>query len=271
MQYPKVTIVTPSLNQVKYIQATIDSVKRQDYPYIEHIIQDGGSTDGTHELLVSCPGLTIFKEPDAGQADAINRGMERSTGLICTWLNSDDTLMPTAVSAAVERFQLYPDLGLLYGNAWFVDEDDHLLFATDAYPFDLELMVTSCKNPICQPASFFSRAAWGAVGGLDANLSYFLDWDLWLRIGEQFPVLQIRDTLATYRLHPESKTGRADYPAHELRDIYAKLGDKLGADTPAARASLYERMADYQQASGHSFQAWLSRRRAWLTSGIFTT
>ena len=264
MEYPRVSIVTPSLNQGKYIRETIESVLRQDYPDIEYLVQDGGSTDNTLDILRSYGSRILWQsQPDKGQADAINNGMARSSGLILTWLNSDDTLLPGAVSTIVDRFRRYPEAGLFYGNAIFTGSDGGFLFTTEVAHCDFELMFETCRNPICQPASFFTKEAWEKVGGLDTNLHYFFDWDLWLRLGYEFPLYATSAVLATYRLHPESKTVRGAYPAGELAAIYDKLGKrKLGNRNKA----LYQRMAEYQSASGQPFQAWLSRRRAWLSA-----
>jgi glycosyltransferase involved in cell wall biosynthesis len=265
VEYPRVTIVTPTLNQGKFIKTTIDSVLCQDYPNLEYIVMDGGSIDSTLDILKSYGNRLVWmSSPDSGQSEAINKGLARSSGLILTWLNSDDTLLPGAVSMAVEWFRRYPDLDLLYGNAIFVNEDGDYLFNTDVKDCSFGQMVRTCRNPICQPASFFSREAWQKAGGLDTNLHYFLDWDLWLRMmREGVEMLQVNEAFATYRLYPESKTGRGDYPSHELKAIYDKLAPEHR--TKEARANMHRRIGEYQDASSQPFQAWLSRRRAWLT------
>ena len=259
----RVTVVTPTLNQGRYIRETIDSVLSQDHPDLEYIVMDGGSTDNTIDILKSYGSrLTWESGKDSGQAEAINRGFARSTGAILTWLNSDDTLLPGAISSAVSYFERNGDLGLLYGNAIFTGPDGGYLYTTSVPRFSVVTMIEECRNPICQPASFFSRGAWLDCGLLNTGFHYFFDWDLWIRMGLSVSVLAIRDILATYRLHPQSKTGKGAYPTYELEAIYGTLGSDLR--TRRALANMHRRIAEYQDANGQHFRAWLSRRKAWM-------
>ena len=257
-EFPRVSIITPSLNQGKYIRQAIDSVLSQDYPDIEYIVADGGSTDDTVTTLQSYGNRLIWwSKPDGGQAAAINAGMRISSGLILFWLNSDDTLLPGTVSAVVEAFRSRPKAGVIYGDTLFVDPEFTPLFVTKTGQFFRQECVESCRNPIPQPSAFIRREAWE---DLDENLTYFMDWDLWLRVSAKWPIVLVPEIWSTYRLHPESKTGAARYPAEELEYIYRKQGLSL------LTRGLYERMAEYHAASGKHWKAFLARRRAWLTT-----
>lgn len=205
-QPPLVSIVTPSLDQAQFIEAAIDSIRSQDYPRIEHVVVDGGSTDGTLEILQRQPGLRWISEPDRGQADAINKGFRMSTGEIFAWLNADDVYLPGAVTAAVAALR---DSGadLVYGGHSELDESGKHVREFSARDFDLNVLL-NVKNFISQPATFFTRRAFEAVGGLDDRYRYALDYDLWVRIARRFELSPVDRTLAGFRLHPESKTSQ---------------------------------------------------------------
>lgn len=227
-QPPLVSIVTPTLNHCAHLAKAIDSVLNQDWPAIELIVMDGGSTDDTVELLESYgERITWFSEPDEGQSDAINKGIARSNGSIVTWLNADDTLLPGAIRAAVETFTEYPQAGLIYGNAEFVDAAGrYICDCAHVEPFNLNKLI-HCGDFIVQPASFFTRQAFDAVGGLDRSLNWGMDWDLFIRIGRQFDVQYIPQKLAQYRWLGASKTatggsGRLD----EATEIGRRYGAK---------------------------------------------
>jgi len=254
---PKISIITPSLNQGKFIERTIKSVLDQKYPQLEYIVMDGGSTDGTLDILRSYGNRIIWKSaPDNGQSAAINAGIALSSGLVLSWLNSDDTLLPGAVSAAVGALQANPQAGMVYGDTLFTGPDGTPMFPTSTRPFDYRSVVDTCRNPIPQPSTFIRRAA---CQWLDESLTYFLDWDLWLRIGSQWPILYVPEVWSTYRVHPESKTGRLNYPVGELLYIYRK--NFPGIKIPP---SVYERMAEYSKANGQWMKSQVLRGRAWL-------
>jgi glycosyltransferase involved in cell wall biosynthesis len=210
---PLVSVVTPSLNQGRFIEDTIRSVLGQDYPRIEYLVVDGGSTDGTLAVLGRYDGsIRWISEPDHGQAAAINKGFRLASGGILAWLNSDDLYEPQAVSAAVAYLQAHPDTALVYGDATHVDaKDEEIGPCGYVGPFDLERLIHE-SDYIVQPAAFFRRSAFEAVSGLDESLHWGMDYDLWLKIGRRFPIAYLPRKLARYRQTGENKTalGRFD-------------------------------------------------------------
>lgn len=201
---PLVSIVTPSLEQGRFIEDAIRSVLEQDYPRIEHIVVDGGSTDETLAILESHPQLIWVSEPDDGQADAINKGFRLAGGSIFAWLNADDAYLPGAVSTAVAALR-ETGAGLVHGGWRQIDETGVTIrdIAPVRYDHDAEL---NDRNAVCQPGSFFTRDAFEAVGGVDPSYRYAMDYELWLKLGGRFPVTHVEATLGAYRLHPASKT-----------------------------------------------------------------
>jgi glycosyltransferase involved in cell wall biosynthesis len=218
---PTVSIVTPSYNQERYIAEAIGSVLRQEGEFeLEHVVIDGASTDGTVEILKRyeervrggewagrCRGIRFrwVSEVDRGQSAAIGKGFGMTGGQFCSWLNSDDTLLPGAIDGVLDTFRRNPEAGLVYGQVHFSDVSGRTVAEVETGPTDYEGLAT--LNLICQPGAFFRREAWDAVGGLDENLQYTMDHDLWIRIAARFPLVFLPKPLATYRLHGESKTG----------------------------------------------------------------
>jgi glycosyltransferase involved in cell wall biosynthesis len=202
---PLVSIITPSLNQGEFIETTIQSVLGQDYPHLEYIVVDGGSTDNTCDILRRYEGqLSWISEKDRGQADAINKGFQMARGEIWGWLNSDDTYLPGAVTRAVQALLNAPEAMLVYGKAYYIDEQGRRIGEYQTEPFDLQRLAEWCF--ICQPSAFVRRALFNHIDMLDVDLRYCMDYDLWIRIGQRFKVVYADDFLANSRLHPGTKT-----------------------------------------------------------------
>ncbi len=204
----KVTIVIPSYNQADFLEETIQSVLTQDYAGIECIIMDGGSTDGSADIIRKYTDRLAYwvSEPDGGQSVALNRGFARATGDILTWICSDDTLLPGAVSTIVRLFEQNPGAGLIYGDAWNTDHEGRRLGVRRGVPYSIQAMVID--NLVPQPASFFSRAAWEAFGPLNESLHFAMDRELWLQMNGRTPIIYAPTMLATMRRHPEAKGER---------------------------------------------------------------
>jgi glycosyltransferase involved in cell wall biosynthesis len=226
---PLVSIVTPSLNQGRYLEVAIRSVLEQEYPAIEHIVVDGGSTDDTLDVLRRYEHLNWVSEPDRGQADALTKGFALAHGTIFGWLNSDDVYLPGAIETAVAAFA-GPSVGLVYGGWHKLDDEGRLSDAVPALPFDLGELRDG-RNLIAQPAAFFTRAAYEAVGGVDTRYRYAMDYDLWLRIAARFAVTRVETPLAGFRFHRASKTIAEQagfYP--EVRRISRAHGGRFFSD-----------------------------------------
>lgn len=220
---PLVSIVTPSFNQGMFIEETIKSVLSQDYPNIEYIVVDGGSTDNTVEILKKYETrLRWSSEKDRGQSDAINKGFAMSKGEILAWLNSDDTFLPGVVKKMVEAFDSRPDAGMVYAGGYYTDEKGNILDKHPPEPFDREKLASS--GFVFQPSTFFRREVFFEAGGLDESLHYTMDHDLWLRICERHKVAHIEEFLSTYRIHGESKTmadrNRLEFTEEFLKTVF---------------------------------------------------
>ncbi|MEN8240817.1 MAG: glycosyltransferase family 2 protein [Chloroflexota bacterium] len=215
---PLVSVITPVLNQQDYIEQTLQSVLNQDYPNIEYLVIDGGSTDGTLEILESyVDRITLISEPDEGQADAINKGFRLSRGEITTWLNADDVYLPGAVSAVVDAFAEDIKAVCIYGDCSYVNTQGEVLSRYPAREFDLRRFVVESENFIPQPAAFFRRECLEKAGSLDVELDFVLDYELWLRFAQVGKFSYLSQELAQARLHPEAKSVAS----------FAKFGEEL--------------------------------------------
>jgi glycosyltransferase involved in cell wall biosynthesis len=200
-----VSIITPSYNQAAFLEETIQSVLGQDYRPLEYIVVDGGSTDGSVPIIEQYAGQLAWwvSEPDAGQADAINKGMRRAQGELVAWLNSDDLYLPGAVAQAVDVFQAHPRLGMIFGDAVTIDPQGQRLNQL-TFP-DLGLDDLMGFRIICQPAVFMRRAVLEQVNYLDPSYHYMLDHHLWLRMAQAASIQHVPQVWAAARYHPGAK------------------------------------------------------------------
>jgi glycosyltransferase involved in cell wall biosynthesis len=210
---PLVSIVTPSFNQAPFLEATMRSVLDQDYPRIEYLIVDGGSSDGSAEIIKKFADKLAWwvSEVDKGQTDAINKGFARAKGQIFAWLNSDDTYEPGAVSAAVKYLQEHPEVGLVYADCNFIDEEGYAIGRFGAAQTDYKRLRQGYVH-IPQQAMFFRAELWQAVGPLDPTFYFAMDYDLWVRIASRTQLRYLPgQTWANFRIHTSGKTIAADY------------------------------------------------------------
>jgi len=223
---PRVSIITPSLNQGRFIERTIGSVLDQSVEDIEYLVFDGGSRDETLDILKRYESrLRWVSEPDRGQADAVNKGLRSCRGDVIGWLNSDDIYYPNAVAAVCEYFGSRPDIDVIYGEANHIDEKDRMIEAYPAEDWDLQRLADVCF--LCQPAVFFRRRVIERFGVLDERLHFCMDYEYWLRIalgGASFG--RLRQVVAGSRLYAETKTLGSRVKVH--REINNMLRARLG-------------------------------------------
>lgn len=214
-KWPKISIITPSFNQVDFIERTIKSVVEQDYPNLEYIIKDAGSTDGSVDIIKDYAQrhpqiIKWISKKDKGQTDGINQGLRMATGEILAYLNSDDTLAPGVLKKVVDFFQKNPKTMWLTGKCRIVNEDDQEIrswvtvyknFWLRWYRYQTLLIL----NYISQPATFWRREALEKVGYFDLHKHYAFDYDYWLRLGKKYPLGIIWQPLANFRVHQTSK------------------------------------------------------------------
>ncbi len=208
---PLVSIVTPSFNQARFLEDTIQSVFSQNYPRLEYIIVDGGSTDGSVDIIKKYESKLSWwvSEKDKGQTDALNKGFAHAKGDILAWLNSDDTYEPNAIWSVVKLMQPNPEIGLLYGDANFIDETGRIIGKFNAAQTDLHRLREGYVH-IPQQAAFFRGNLWREVGPLDPSFYFAMDYDLWIRLAARSQVKYVPQTWANFRLHTAGKTTAAD-------------------------------------------------------------
>jgi len=233
------SVVIPTLNQAETIEDTLLSLINQDYPDLEIIVADGGSSDGTaailnryrEELSAVLPG------PDTGQSNAINKGFARASGDIFFWLNSDDYLLPDTLWRVAACFQADADLEFAVGAGDVISLDHHFLRHIPPLPMD-EATMLNWKNDqwVMQQCCFWRNTLWHGVGGVDEQLHLLMDYDLWFRFSRRTKAAMINEKLAVMRYYPDAKTVKQrSKTSEELAYVYAKNG---------AFASLREQVAD---------------------------
>lgn len=214
---PRISVITPSLNQGRYIERTIKSVLGQGYPKLEYLVIDGGSSDETLEILKRYEKqLTWISEKDSGQSEGINKGVRMATGDIIAYLNSDDMYEPGSLTAVAARFMADPSLMWLTGKCRIIDEDDREVrsvitkyknFLLAHYRYWLLLIA----NPVSQPATFWKKEVVEDIGLFDPAESLVMDYDYWLRVGKSYQPAILDKNLAAFRIHPRSKTSRSRF------------------------------------------------------------
>lgn len=210
-EQPLVSIVTPSYNQAAFLEETICSVLEQDYEHLEYIIVDGGSTDGSLEIIQKYADRLAWwvSEHDQGQTDAINKGFANAKGEILAWLNSDDTYLDTAISEAVAFLKAHPEVGAVYGDANLIDEQGTVIGKFPSRQTDYQRLMRGYVH-IPQQATFFRGSLWKKVGPLDPSFYFAMDYDLWVRLSREAPIKYHPRLWANFRLHGDAKTIESD-------------------------------------------------------------
>ena len=228
---PKITVVTPSYNQAQFLEQTILSVIGQGYPNLEYIIMDGGSKDGSVEIIKKYENNITYwqSKKDNGQGAAINEGFSRSTGDILCWINSDDLYMPGTLLKIGRMFKEISDPTILFGNCLHFYENSSKTRGSNIEKHHRELQLELCDY-IIQPSSFWNRKAWEKTGIINESFHYVFDWEWFIRAkrsGVQFSPL--KDYLSLYRIHEAHKSGTGgDKRSIELAEIYGLYnGEKI--------------------------------------------
>ena len=204
-EWPRIGIVTPTYNMAEFLEETIESVLSQNYPNLDYVVMDGGSKDGTVDILRKYDGkLRWCSERDGGQGDAINKGWHALSGDIFAYINADDTYLPDALPKVAQHFKRNPGVGMIYGEAYHVDVTGKIIDRYPTQPFDLETLNNQCY--VCQPAAFLLREAYANAGMIDVNMHYALDYDLWIRVAKRYGVRKVDEYYATSRMHMDNKT-----------------------------------------------------------------
>lgn len=267
--WPLVSIVTPSFNQARYLEETIRSVLSQDYPSIEYLIIDGGSTDGSVEIIRQYADQLAYwiSEPDDGQSDAINKGFRRARGEFVAWINSDDTYNPGAIGQAVETFLAHPETAMVYSDCYIIDDESRLVQTLTTFDYDLSTAVLETKIP--QQTVFMRATALRDVGFLDTSLHYVMDCDLWLRLGIKYSIRRIPGVLANFRAASGTKTSENwKQFGLELLHIYQRFfsNPDLPSEIQALESRVFARIhwrtgielcaaGDWQQGISHCIRA----------------
>jgi hypothetical protein len=218
---PLVTVVTPSYNQGRFIRATIESVLSQNYPHIEYIVMDGGSTDETAAVVKDYASrLRFISEKDRGQSHAINKGFQMAAGTVLAWLNSDDLFLPGAVGAAVRAFAGNGRAGAVYGEGYLIDKGGNVSGRFPCTePMNLWRLI-HISDYILQQTVYFRKAVLDDVGYLDEDLHYVMDWDILIRIGKKYPLEYVPEYMGCLREYAEAKSfAGGPRRIRELRDM----------------------------------------------------
>jgi len=250
---PLVSIITASLNSAEYVERAIGSVAAQSYPRIEHIVVDGGSTDGTVEILHKYNGrIEWISEPDGGQSDAINKGFRRAHGDILGWLDADNVYEPGAVAEAVELLARRPDAGVVYGGVRDIDISGGIVRDYMPPDFTLDRFLLYHEFNFIPPSStFIRREALERAGLLDVDLHYTMDFDLWLRLGLETNFARCESFWSRFLLRDASKTGsqmsRFGWDILKVADRFlarTDLPQEIRRKESRIRARMYEHAAD---------------------------
>lgn len=223
-----ISVIIPSFNHARFIRATIDSVLDQKGVPVEILVFDGGSQDGTTDILRSYGDrISWVSKKDRGQTDAINQGLQKATGDILAYLNSDDIYLEGALEKVGNFFRDQPAAAMVYGEAWHLREDGSILERYPSEPWNYKRLCETCF--ICQPAVFWRRGVVQRFGIFDERRDWCMDYEYWMRVGRTLPFHFLEgEYLAGSRLHQDTKTLRMRYPVHrQILDTVMQYADAM--------------------------------------------
>lgn len=264
VKLPTFGIVMPSYNTARHIGEAISSVLEQEHSGVDFLVMDGGSTDQTLEVLRSFgERIRWVSQKDAGQSDAIRRGFDQTSGEILGWLNADDTLAPGALRRVAEFFAAHPEIAMVYGDANYIDAAGAPIGpCAHIEPFNTARLF-HYSDFIVQPAAFFRRSAYRAVGGLDPTLHFAMDYDLWIKLARQFEIAYLPGHLANYRWLTDNKTAVGGFRRlDEITAMAARHGFPQPAYIRLERVNLLLRDALTSLSSGKILSGFGSCARA---------
>lgn len=273
---PDISIITPCYNAAEHIRQTIESVLSQEGVTVEHIVVDGGSTDGTVEILKSYSHLNWISEKDEGQSDAFNKGLRKATAPLIGWLNADDFYEPGALKQVVDCFHAQPETAIINADLVRVDERDNILEHCPARSskFGLRHFWLRWYN-LNHPSTFYRREVFEQIGEIDTSLQYAMDYDFYLRASQKYDFHDLNVLTTRMLVHPAAKTSQGwDNFAYDVQKTMAKVWKPkhplfyvyslLGIRTYAARCHLVESFTALRNKENkrfasefiHAFQWW---------------
>jgi len=229
--YPRISVVSPSLNQAQFLEKTILSVLNQNYPNLEYIIIDGGSTDGSVGIIKKYEKYFTYwiSEKDNGQAEAINKGFQKSTGQILAWLNTDDLYLPDALFKVKSIFEKFGEIDFLYGHSVLIDQRDNIIMICYTVPQTYYSYIYDRGGNVFQGTVFWKRDTFYKYSGLDSKLYFTMEYKLLDNFFKYEKGFFLNDILAAYRIHQESKssTVKAKLVVEEFNSIRKIRGNIL--------------------------------------------
>ena len=264
---PVFSIVVPTLNQAEFIGQTLASIAGQPWPNTEIIVIDGGSTDGTAEVVRRFgSAITHFvSEPDRGQADAINKGMALARGDFLAWLNSDDYYLPDIFRRVASLLESGDQRRVVHGGtiAWFESRNETRYWSTGA--LTQELLKT--RAAVYQPSSFWTRSVWEKTGGLNLDYHFVLDWDWFLRASAHSELIHLDAPLSVYRFHQAHKTGSGN--PRRAKEICEFVERAAGPEWGSAFREVAERLDTFGPGLDRLKRFGLWRFRKWVYPELY--